>query len=349
MKTIIITGSCGLIGHELSNFFLRKNFRVIGIDNNFRKFFFGSKASVKWVEKILIKKKNYFHYKIDIRNKKNLENKIFKKIKNVKGVIHCAAQPSHDWAKIDPELDFEINSKATMNLLLLTKKYFHESPFVYLSTNKVYGDKINLEKFKEKKYRYEISKKSKFYNKGVNESFSIDQSMHSLFGCSKLSADLMVQEFGRIYKMKTVCFRGGCLTGPMHSGAKLHGFLSYLVKCYVKNDVYYINGFKGKQVRDNIHSLDLARAVWEYFKKPRSGEVYNIGGGKKSNCSILEAIKICENIGNKKFNYKILNKSRDGDHLWWISDMSKFKKHYPKWKQEYDIKKLIKEMFEYLL
>ncbi len=349
MKSIIITGSCGLVGQELSKFFLNKKFKVIGIDNNFRKFFFGKDGNNNWVKKDLVKIKNYIHFDLDIRNKFSLEKKIFKKIKNLSGIIHCAAQPSHDWARSNPEMDFEINSKATLNLLLLAKKYSLKNPFIYFSTNKVYGDKINYENFIEKKNRYEISKKNKYYENGVDENLSVDKSMHSLFGCSKLSADIMVQEFGKLYQMKTVCFRGGCLTGPMQSGAKLHGFLSYLVKCYIENRIYYINGFKGKQVRDNIHSLDLVNAIWEYYKKPRIGEVYNIGGGKYSNCSILEAIKICESIGKKKFKYKILNEARKGDHIWWISNTNKFRKHYPNWRQKYQIKMIIEEIYYYLI
>ena len=242
-------------------------------------------------------------------------------------------------------LDFEINAKATLNLLLLTKDYNKKIPFIYLSTNKVYGDLINKFSFKEKKYRYEISSKHKELVNGVDENFSIDRSLHSLFGSSKLSADIYVQEFGNLFKMNTVCFRAGCLTGPMHSGAKLHGFLSYLVKCYVNNQTYTINGYKGKQVRDNIHSIDLANIIWEYFKKPKQSQIYNIGGGKFSNCSILEAIKICEKIGKKKFKYKIISKPRSGDHIWWVSNMKKFKKDYPNWKPKYKIKDIIEDIY----
>lgn len=349
MKSIIVTGSCGLVGQELTKFFLRKNFNVIGIDNNYRKFFFGNDGNNIWVKKELLKIKNYTHFNIDIRNNTYIEKKILKKNKNICGIIHCAAQPSHDWARSNPKLDFEINSKATLDLLLLARKYLPKKPFIYFSTNKVYGDKINYENFIEKKTRYEISKKNRYYKNGIDENLPIDQSMHSLFGCSKLSADIMVQEFGKLYKMNTVCFRGGCLTGPMQSGAKLHGFLSYLVKCYVQNKTYYVNGFKGKQVRDNIHSLDLVRAIWEYFKKPKSGEVYNIGGGKYSNCSILEAIKICESIGKRKFKYKILNTKRKGDHIWWISNTGKFKKHYPQWTQKFKIKMIIEEIYNCMI
>ncbi len=345
-KKILITGSCGLVGSELVKFFLKKNFVVLGIDNNLRKYFFGKDGSTKWVEKIISKNQNYNHYNIDIRNFQKLE-KIFKLNKNITAVIHAAAQPSHDWAKKEPFVDFDVNAKSTLNLLELVRKYKINIPFVFLSTNKVYGDRINYKKFTEKKLRYEISKEDIFFNDGVDERFSIDQTKHSLFGASKTSADLIVQEYGKYFNMKTVCFRCGCLTGPLHSGAELHGFLSYLVKCYVSNKTYKIFGYKGKQVRDNIHSNDLALVIWEFIKKPRRGEVYNIGGGRKSNCSILEAIKICEKIGKKNFKYKILRNNRLGDHKWWISNNNKFKRHYPNWKQKYDLKTIIEEIYSF--
>tara|TARA_A100001035_G_scaffold279709_1_gene281935 strand:+ start:3009 stop:4061 length:1053 start_codon:yes stop_codon:yes gene_type:complete len=345
-KKILITGSCGLVGSELVNFFLKKKYIVLGIDNNLRKYFFGKNSSTIWIKKIISKNKNYRHFNIDIREINELE-KIFKSNKNIKAIIHTAAQPSHDWAKKEPIVDFDINAKATLNLLELVRKYKKNLPFIFMSTNKVYGDSINNKKFIEKKYRYEISKNDEFFKYGVDEKFSIDQSKHSLFGVSKTSADLLVQEYGKYFNMKTVCFRCGCLTGPNHSGAELHGFLSYLVKCYVFNKEYKIFGYKGKQVRDNIHSNDLAHIIWEFIKKPKRGEVYNIGGGRKSNCSVLEAIKICEKIGKKKFRYKVLKNKRIGDHKWWISNNNKFKKHYPNWKQSYNIKNIIEELYSF--
>ena len=345
-KTILITGSCGLIGSETAKFFLKKKFRVIGIDNNFRKKFFGTDASTSWIKKILISNKNYKHYNVNICNYTKLE-KIFKSNKNISGIVHCAAQPSHDLATKFPFTDFEVNANGTMNMLELTKKYFIFIPFIFLSTNKVYGDKINKFKFLEKKKRYKIVNK-RFSENGINEQFSIDQSKHSLFGCSKLAADVMVQEYGKYYGMKTVCLRAGCLTGPLHSGVELHGFLSHLVKSYVYNKTYKIIGYKGKQVRDNLHSEDLVSMIWEIFKNPKVGEVYNVGGGKLSNCSILEAIEICEKIGKKKFKYITKNKNRIGDHQWWISDCRKFKKDYPEWKQKYNTSKIILDIYRYL-
>jgi len=345
-KTILITGSCGLVGSETAKFFLKKKFNVIGVDNNFREKFFGKNASTLWVKKILILNRNYKHHNINICDYKKIE-KIFQNNKNILGIIHCAAQPSHDWAAKSPFLDFDVNAKGTLNILELSKKYFFSKPFIYLSTNKVYGDKINTFKIIEKKKRYQIVEK-KFNVNGINEQFTIDQSKHSLFGCSKLSADIIVQEYGRYFGMKTICLRAGCITGPLHSGVELHGFLSHLVKIYFNNKTYKIFGYKGKQVRDNLHSEDLASMIWEVFKKPKSGEVYNVGGGKFSNCSILEAIDICEKIGKKKFKYIIKNKNRTGDHKWWISDCRKFKKNYPKWRQKYNTRKIIFSIFRYL-
>jgi len=345
-KIILITGSCGLVGLETTKFFLRKKFKVIGIDNNFREKFFGKNASTLWAKKIISANKNYKHYNINICDYNKLE-KLFTNNIGILGIIHCAAQPSHDWAAKSPLLDFDVNAKGTLNMLELAKKYCRSRPFIFLSTNKVYGDKINTFKFLEKKKRYEIIDK-KFSKNGINEQFSIDQSKHSLFGCSKLAADLIVQEYGKYFGMKTTCLRAGCLTGPLHSGAELHGFLSYLVKSYINDKTYKIFGYKGKQIRDNLHSKDLVSMIWEIFKKPKSGEVYNAGGGKFSNCSVLEAIEICEKIGKKKFKYIIKNKNRIGDHQWWISDCRKFKKDYPKWKQKYNSHKIILDIYKYL-
>ena len=345
-KTIIITGSCGLVGSETTRYFLKKNFIVAGIDNNYRKKFFGSAGSTDWVKNQLSKFKHYNHYNINICDYNKLE-KTFKNNKNISGIIHCAAQPSHDWACKSPFLDFNVNSKGTLNLLELFRRYFTKKPFIFLSTNKVYGDKINSYKFYETPTRYNIVNK-KILTNGINETLSVDQSKHSLFGCSKLSADIMVQEYGKYFGMKTICLRGGCLTGPMHSGVELHGFLSHLVKTYYHNKIYKIFGYKGKQVRDNLHSEDLISLIWEIFKKPKSGIVYNVGGGKFSNCSILEAIKICEKIGKRKFRYIIKKQNRAGDHKWWISDCRKVKKDYPAWTQKYNSQKIINDLYNYL-
>ena len=347
MSLAIITGSTGLVGSETVNFFHDKGFDVIGIDNNYRKFFFGNNASTTWVKKNLIKRnKNFKNFSIDIRSFDKL-NKIFKKYKkNISVIVHCAAQPSHDYGKNFPFLDFSINASGTLNLLELTKKYCPDSPFIFMSTNKVYGDNPNKLKIFEKKTRWELYEKDKNF-RGISESFSIDNATHSFFGVSKTYADLIVQEYGKNIGLKTVCFRGGCITGPNHSGASLHGFLSYLVKSSLIQKKYNLIGYKGKQVRDNLHSNDLVNCFWEFYKKPRSGEVYNMGGGRYSNCSILEALSIVEDITKIKIKRKILKTPRVGDHIWYISNLNKFKKHYPKWRQKYNTKKIIKELINY--
>ena len=298
MSVVLITGSCGLVGSESVKFFASKGFDVVGVDNNYRLKFFGKDGDTRWVKESLIKfHKNYTHKNIDIRNHLGLE-KIYKKYKNsIKLVIHSAAQPSHDWAKKKPFIDFNINALGTLNLLNLTEKYSNKAPFIFLSTNKVYGDNPNLLPLKELNSRWEVRKKNKFF-KGIDESMSLDNCVHSFFGASKSYADLIVQEYGKNEGLKTVCFRAGCITGPNHSGARLHGFLSYLVKSSIKHKVYSIYGYKGKQVRDNIHSSDLVNCFWNYFKNPRVGEIYNMGGGRKSNCSIIEALNYIESLAN---------------------------------------------------
>ena len=347
MSLAIITGSSGLVGSEAVNFFSDKGFDVIGIDNNLRKFFFGKNGSTNWVKSQLIKRnKNFRNFNTDIRNFAKLNN-IFKKYsKNISLIIHSAAQPSHDYGKNFPFLDFNVNATGTLNLLELTKKYCPNAPFIFMSTNKVYGDNPNKLKILEKKTRWELSDNDKNYD-GINENFSIDNSTHSFFGVSKTYADLIVQEYGKNIGLKTVCFRGGCITGPNHSGASLHGFLSYLVKSSLNNKKYNIIGYKGKQVRDNLHSNDLVKCFWEFYKKPRNGEIYNMGGGRYSNCSIIEALNLVEIYTKTKIKKKILKLPRVGDHIWYISDTSKFKKHYPNWKQKYDTKKIIEELIEY--
>ena len=348
MNIALITGSCGLVGSESVDFFIKKNFHVLGVDNNLREFFFGKNGSTLWLKKKIKEtyKKNYKHFNIDIRDYSKLEE-IFKKYKTkIKVIIHSAAQPSHDWAATNPIIDFNVNANATLNLLMLTNKYLtKQTPFIYMSTNKVYGDTPNYLKIKELKTRFELNSKNKFF-KGINESMSIDNNIHSLFGASKLAADILVQEYGKNFGLKTVCFRAGCITGSNHSGAKLHGFLSYLVKSCIKNNSYTILGYKGKQVRDNIHSKDLVNCFWEFYKKPTSGKVYNIGGGRKCSCSILEAIKIIEKILKIKIKITYNKKNRTGDHKWWITDNRKFIKDYPKFKINYNIKKIIEELID---
>ncbi len=347
---ILITGSTGLIGSAASFFYLDKKIKVLGIDNNLRSYFFGNKGSNKWKEKILKRNENYKHYSVDIRNKKKIFD-IFKNYgKKIKAVIHTAAQPSHDWAAKEPFVDFEVNANGTLNLLEAFRLFSPHASFVFTSTNKVYGDRPNFLPLREKKSRFEINSNHFFYKKGINETMSLDQTTHSIFGSSKVSADILVQEYGRYFNLKTVSFRGGCLTGENHSGAELHGFLSFLVKSILTKKKYFIFGYKGKQVRDNIHSYDVVNAFNEFIKKPKYGGcVYNLGGGRSNSCSILEAIDLIEKISNTKSNYSILKKNRVGDHIWWITDNSKFKKDFPNWKIRYSLQNTLKKMinFEY--
>ena len=344
MALVIITGSCGLVGSESSVFFAKKGFEIIGIDNNSRKSFFGKDGDISWVKNKLKRNiKNYKHFDLDITNFASLE-KIFKKYKKrIKLIIHSAAQPSHDWAKTNIFKDFDINSRGTLNLLELTKKYCYDTPFIFMSTNKVYGDNPNKLPLIEKKKRWEI-KSNHYYKNGITEKMSIDDCVHSFFGASKSYADLVVQEYGRNIGLKTVCFRAGCITGPNHSGARLHGFLSYLVKAALEQKKYFIYGYKGKQVRDNIHSADVVSCFWEYFKKPKRGKIYNMGGGRKSNCSIIEAIQIIEELTSTHFEWELKKENRVGDHIWYVSNMKKFKNDYPKWKQIYNSEKIIGEL-----
>jgi CDP-paratose 2-epimerase len=344
MKCIIITGSSGLVGSEAVNFFHKKKFQIIGIDNNLRKYFFGKIASTDWKKNDQINNFKDFDYNnIDIRNYTKLEKLFIKYKSKIKCIIHAAAQPSHDWAIKNPKCDFTINALGTLNLLELTRKYCPDCVFIFVSTNKVYGDSPNRLPLKENKTRFEIQTKNKFYQ-GIDESMSIDQSTHSLFGVSKSYADLVTQEYGRNIGLKTGIFRLGCITGGSHSGAELHGFLSYLVRANLKKIPYTIYGYKGKQVRDNIHALDLIKCFWEFYKKPKKGEVYNIGGGRDNSCSVLEAMYKIEKKTNIKFNFKIIQKNRVGDHIWYISDNKKFKKDYKKWKIKISLDSIIKDI-----
>ena len=347
MSVVLITGSCGLIGSESVKFFSSKGFDIVGIDNNSRAKFFGKDGDTNWVKNNLVKfNKNYNHKNTDIRNYLALE-KIFKKYKSsIKLIIHSAAQPSHDWAKKEPFVDFNINALGTLNLLSLTKKYSDNAPFIFLSTNKVYGDLPNTLPLVEHETRWELESTHPYYERGINESMSIDDSTHSLFGVSKAGADLLVQEYGRNFGIKTACFRGGCLTGSLHSGTKLHGFLSYLMICAMKKQKYTVIGFKGKQVRDNIHSKDLVKALYAFYKNPRVGKVYNIGGGRFSNCSVLEAISLCKEITGNNVEWSYEEKNRIGDHIWWISDCSRFQNDYPEWKHRFGIKDIFEEIHE---
>lgn len=343
VKKVLITGSAGLIGSESAKFFAKKGFEVFGVDNDMRSYFFGKDASTSWSKNNLIKelKDQYIHYSVDIRDNAGLE-KIFKKTK-FDLIIHTAAQPSHDWAAKEPLTDFGINAVGTLQLLEHFRKYSPEAVFIFTSTNKVYGDTPNNLPLIELAKRFELPKSHKYYN-GIDESMSIDNSTHSIFGVSKVAADVMVQEYGKYFGLKTVAFRGGCLTGPAHSGAKLHGFLAYLIKCVASGQTYTIFGYKGKQVRDNIHSYDLVNAFYHFYKNPRKGEVYNIGGSRHSNVSMLEAIEKVEKILGKKSKIQYSSENRIGDHIWYISDVSKFKKHYPEWSYTYNNDQIIEEI-----
>lgn len=332
MKTVIISGAAGLIGSESAKFFCQKGFNVVGIDNDMRKYFFGDEASTKWaIEGLLGSFTNFRNEDVDIRDYRALE-RVFEPYKGeIELVIHTAAQPSHDWAAKEPFTDFSINARGTLNMLEATRSLAPKAVFIFTSTNKVYGDTPNSLPLVEMETRWEVSESHRYFKNGIDESMSIDATKHSIFGASKVAADIMVQEYGNYFGMKTGVFRGGCLTGPNHSGAQLHGFLAYLMKCAVTGKKYTIFGYKGKQVRDNIHSYDLVNAFYYFYKNPRQGEVYNIGGSRYSNCSVIEAMKMCEEIAGKKMNSEYTDTNRVGDHIWWISDVSKFKAHFPDW------------------
>lgn len=347
MNIVLVTGSAGLIGSE-SVMFMSKHFDlVIGIDNDLRSYFFGNEASTDWNRNRLEEEfANYKHYNADIRSEEQI-SKIFAEYgKDIKLVIHTAAQPSHDWAAREPFIDFTVNANGTLVLLEMTRNYCHDAVFIFTSTNKVYGDNPNYLPLIEKETRWEISEDHTYFMNGIDEQMSIDHTKHSLFGASKVAADVLVQEYGRYFGLKTGIFRGGCLTGPNHSGAQLHGFLAYLMKCAITGHHYTIFGYKGKQVRDNIHSWDLVNMFWHFYLSPRVGEVYNAGGGRFSNCSMQEGIALCEEITGKKMNYSYAVENRIGDHIWYISDLSKFKSHYATWDWKFDLKTTLLQMFD---
>jgi len=347
MGIALVTGSAGLIGSEAVRFLKDKMDKIIGIDNDMRSYFFGKEASTSWNLNELIKQiPNYSHHSLDIRNFQALED-VFKKIgPSLEIIIHTAAQPSHDWAAREPLTDFGVNAVGTLNLLELTRRYAPQSTFIFTSTNKVYGDKPNSFPLVELEKRFEIDQNHPYFENGIDEECSIDHSTHSIFGASKVAADVLCQEYGRYFKMNVGVFRGGCLTGPHHSGAQLHGFLAYLMKCTLTGTPYTIFGYKGKQVRDNIHSWDLINMFWHFHQSPRPGEAYNAGGGRFSNCSMLEAIEMIEKVACKKLQFTYSDINRIGDHIWWISDLSKFKEHYPNWNWKYDLTKILEEMHD---
>jgi len=344
IRTIIVTGSAGLIGSETVRAFANNGARVIGIDNDMRSRFFGAEASTAKVRDDLIARvKKYEHHKIDIRDEGAITH-LFKQHRGkIDAVVHTASQPSHDWAAREPHTDFTVNANGTLTVLEAARNFCPEAAFIFTSTNKVYGDTPNRLPVRELEKRWEIEPGHE-YELGISETMSIDASKHSLFGASKTAADLLVQEYGRYFGMPTVSFRGGCLTGPAHAGTELHGFLSYLMICTVTGRPYRVLGYKGKQVRDNIHSVDLVEAFKEFIAAPRAGEVYNIGGSRHSNCSMLEAIDLCEQISGRKLQWSYDEVNRIGDHIWWISDVRKFQAHYPSWKFRYDLRQILEEI-----
>ena len=347
MTVVIVSGSAGLIGSEAASHFATLGMDVVGIDNDMRSVFFGAEASTSWKRGELERElgARYTHVSADIRDASAMNALFAKYGSSIALVVHAAAQPSHDWAASDPIMDFTVNANGTLVMLEATRQHAPEAPFIFTSTNKVYGDTPNRLPLIELEKRWEIDPAHTYVN-GIREDMSIDNTLHSVFGASKVAADVMVQEYGRYFGMRTAVFRGGCLTGPSHSGTQLHGFLAYLMRCTVTGTPYTIHGYAGKQVRDNIHSADLIACFAEFHKAPRSGEVYNMGGGRFSNCSMLEAIELCEKIAGRPLRYTYSEVNRVGDHIWWISDTSRFASHYPGWKLEYSVEAILQEIFD---
>jgi CDP-paratose 2-epimerase len=346
MTTAIVTGSAGLIGSETARTLCGRGVTVAGIDNDMRRVFFGDEASTAAVREELRALPRYRHIDADIRDFAALECVFTEYGADVELVVHTAAQPSHDWAARDPLLDFDVNAAATLKLLELTRRHCPDAAFVYTSTNKVYGDTPNALPLVERESRWDVDPAHP-YAHGIPETMSIDQCLHSLFGASKVAADIAVQEYGRYFGMKTASFRCGCLTGPQHSGAELHGFLAYLMKCVCIGRPYTVFGYKGKQVRDNIHSADVVSAFLEFWRAPRpGGQVYNLGGGLVSNCSMLEAIEQCEAIAGRTLQWTYSPVNRIGDHIWYVSDLRKFQADYPEWRQQYSLDGLLRDIYE---
>ena len=347
METVIITGSSGLIGSEAVRFFAEKGMRVIGVDNDMRKEFFGDEASTEWNRSRLEEEfPGFLHYALDIRSEQEMEGLFNEYGEEIDLVIHAAAQPSHDWAAKDPIKDFSVNANGTLVLLEMARKFCPNVVFIHLSTNKVYGDIANLLPFEELEMRWELDQNHRFHENGIDESMSLDESNHSLFGVSKTAGDLLVQEYGRYFGLKTACFRGGCLTGSAPSGTELHGFLSYLMICTMQKKPYTVFGYKGKQVRDNIHSFDMVNAMYHFYKNPGIAKVYNIGGGRHSNSSMLEAIKMCEGISGNTLAWNYEDKNRFGDHIWWVSDVRRFRADYPDWNYRYNMEGILLEIYD---
>ena len=347
MSVAIVTGSAGLVGSEAALHFASLGLDVVGIDNDMRAHFFGREASTAWNVANLRSTlgRAYRHHEFDIRDRDAIFDLFERYGDSIAVVIHAAAQPSHDWAARDPIMDFDINAVGTLNALEATRRSSPEAVFIFISTNKVYGDAPNRLPFVEEETRYEIHPDNEYAN-GIDEGMSIDRSLHSLFGASKVAADILVQEYGRYFDMRTVCFRGGTLTGQLHSATELHGFLGYVMRCTMTGAPYSVFGYKGKQVRDAIHSSDLVRAFGEFFKRPRAAEVYNIGGGRFSNCSVLEAIELSQQIAHRELTWSYVERPRAGDHIWWIGSNGRFESHYPEWHLEHDIPRILTEIHE---
>jgi CDP-paratose 2-epimerase len=343
VRKLLVTGSSGLIGSEVVTFFSSGGWEVNGVDNNMRKDFFGPQGDTSWNRNRLQERfKTFRHHEVDIRDR----SRVLDIVTEIQpdAIVHTAAQPSHDLAASRPFDDFDVNAVGTLNLLEAARRTCPEAPFVHMSTNKVYGDAPNRLNLVEKETRWDYADPE--YANGIKESFSIDNSMHSLFGASKVAADVLVQEYGRYFQMPTCCLRGGCLTGPNHSGVELHGFLSYLIRCNLEGKTYKVFGYKGKQVRDNIHSFDVAQFMNQFIQAPRIAEVYNLGGGRENSISILEAFNLIEQISEKKMSYECIEQNRKGDHICYISDLSKMRSHYPKWNITKSLKETFLEIYE---
>jgi CDP-paratose 2-epimerase len=344
MSVVLVTGSCGLVGSEAVRFYSGLGFDVVGVDNDMRAYYFGAEASTKWMRDQLTREcRNYTHVEADIRDEHAMHEVMARHGRDIALVIHTAAQPSHDWAAKEPLTDFGVNATGTLVLLEGTRKHCPEAPFIFTSTNKVYGDTPNRLPLVERQTRWEVASEHPAHA-GIDEEMSLDHSTHSVFGASKVAADVLVQEYGRYFGLKTACFRGGCLTGPNHSGTMLHGFLAYLARCAVTGRPYTVFGYKAKQVRDNIHSADLIAAFHAFFESPRPGEVYNMGGGRASNISMLEAIAVCEGLTGKPMKWSYQDEPRVGDHMWYITDFGKFQLHYPRWKITHDCERILTEI-----
>jgi len=348
MATVVVTGSGGLIGSESVQHFVQAGHDVVGLENDMRASFFGPSASTAYTTERLLRDfgDSFRSCEVDIRDSAGVERVFADVAGSLELVIHTAAQPSHDWAATNPQVDFGVNANGTLNLLEAARRHAPDATFIFCSTNKVYGDLPNLLPLQEREQRLELPDDHRYF-RGIDTSMSIDRSTHSLFGVSKVAADLLVQEYGRYFGMATACFRGGCLTGPNHAGAKLHGFLSYLMRCTMTGERYTVFGYGGKQVRDNIHSADLVAAFEAFHGSPRQAAVYNIGGGRDSNCSMLEAIAMCEEIAGRELSWTLSDQNRIGDHRWWISDLEPFKRDYPDWGITYDIEAVLREIHDY--